>query len=153
MKKLLVLLTFVPIAAGWLINLTIGIPLIGLFMFYLLPFAVLFFWFWLGEQFAQTDWGFFPSVIIGSATGLISLVLYIWQFLFETEETRNLFIAGLSQMYSASIPGYLFGWLARLFESQPHYIGRTSFLALQVIAVILMMVIFVCGYINGKKAR
>ena len=150
-KSQLVLLTLVPIVVGWLINAAIIIPVIGSLMFYVLPYAVLVFWFWLGKQYAKCDWNFLISIVVSSATGIISLVLYIWQFLFETDETRSLFIAGLSQMYCASTPSHLFGRLANLFESQPHYIGRASFLALQVISVVLMLVIFICGYIKGRK--
>ena len=150
-KSQLVLLTLVPIIAGWLINALLLVPVVGMLMFYVFPFCVLLFWFWLGKQYARSGWNLVVSVIISSASGLISLALYIWQFLFETDETRNFFLAGLSQMYSASAPGYLFGWLARMFESQPHHIGRGAFLAMQVITVVLFMIVFICGYIKGKK--
>ena len=150
-KAQLVLLTVVPVIVGWLINVLIMVPVVGMLVFYVLPFGVLLFWFWLGKQYAKSGWNFVVSVIISSAAGLISLALYNWQFLFETDETRNIFLAGLSQLYSAATPSYLFGWLANMFESQPNYIGRASFLAIQVIAVVLLFVVFVCGYVKGKK--
>lgn len=150
-KPQLVLLTLVPIIVGWLINILILIPVVGMLLFYVLPFGVLLFWFWLGKQYAKTDWNLVVSMIISSALGIISLALYIWQFLFETDETRNIFLAGLSQMYSAATPSYLFGWFAIMFETQSHYIGRASFLAMQVIAVVLLLIIFICGFIKGKK--
>lgn len=150
-KSQLVLLTLVPIPVGWLINVLLGLPVIGMASFYVLPFAVLVFWFWLGKQFAKTDWSLAVSMVISSTPGLVSLALYIWQFLFETDETRNIFLALLSQMYGAAVPGYLFGWLARLFESQPHYIGRNSFIALQVIPIVMLLAVFICGYVKEKK--
>ena len=150
-KTKLVLLTLVPVVIGWLINRLIMTPIIGMLLFYVLPLGVMIFWFWLGKQYAKTDWSFVVSIIISSTTGLISLALYIWQFLFETDGTRDIFIAGLSQMYSAATPIYLFGWLANLFEAQPNYIGRATFLAVQVISVVILLVVFICGYIKGKK--
>ena len=38
-----------------------------------------------------------------------------------------------------------------LFEAQPNYIGEATALALQVIAVLYMIVIFGCGYAWGKR--
>lgn len=154
MKKLhLVLLTLVPILAGWFINLTIAVPVVGTLIFYLLPLAVLYFWFRLGEQYAGSGWNFCQSLAISNAAGIISLILYIWQFLLESDETRIFFISGLSQMYGAAAPVYLFGWLARMFESQPNYIGRNTFLAVQVIAAALFCIVFTCGYIRRKNAQ
>ena len=79
-KSELVLLTFVPILVGYLINATFFIPVIGTLLFYILPIVVLAFWFWLGSQYSKTDWGMVPSILIGSATGVLSLALYLWQF-------------------------------------------------------------------------
>lgn len=152
-KSYLALLTLIPIVVGWLVNLVITIPVVGVPLFWGLPLAMLFFWFWLGKQFAGTDWSFLQSMAIGNAAGLISLALYIWQFVFETDETRNLFLAGLSQMYGAAAPTYFFGWLARMFESEPNTIGRASFLAIQVIALVLLLAVFLCGYLWQKKEK
>ena len=106
-KSELVLLTFVPVLVGYLINAAFFIPVIGTLLFYILPIVVLAFWFWLGSQYSKTDWGMVPSILIGSATGVLSLALYLWQFLGQSDETRNMNLAVLSQMYSAATPGYL----------------------------------------------
>ena len=150
-KTVLVLLTFVPFVVGYAINLLLAVPVLGAVLYFVLPFVALGFWFYLGNLYSKTNWKALPSILISSATGILSLVLYIWQFLIESDATRNMFFAALSQMYSTSTPMYLFGGLARLFESQPNYAGRASFLALQVIAVVLMIVIFSGGYFWGKK--
>lgn len=149
-KSELVLLTFVPILVGYLINATFFIPVIGTLLFYILPIVVLAFWFWLGSQYSKTDWGMVPSILIGSATGVLSLALYLWQFLGQSDETRNMNLAVLSQMYSAATPGYLFARLAMMFESQSNYVGKTTALAMQIIPVILMIAIFTFGYYWGK---
>ena len=152
-KAVLILITLVPVIAGWLINLSITIPSIGMLVYYVLPLAVLFFWFWLGKQYAGTDWNLGQSLLIGNATGLVSLGLYIWQFVFRTDETRNMFIAALSQMFGASVPGFLCSWLAIMFETQPGNIGGASTLAYQVIAVVIMIAVFACGFLRGKRNR
>lgn len=152
-KSYLILLTLVPIVVGWSINAMIGLPFVGMLMFYVLPFAVLLFWYWLGGKFAETDWGATPAILIGSASGLVSLAVYLWQFLGRTDETRHMILAVFSQMYTASTPMYLFGGVARLFEKQPNYAGRTTMVALQVLCVLLMVAVFSIGYFRRKKRR
>lgn len=152
-KVILVLLTLVPVLAGYIINTALLVPVVGMLLFYILPLAVLFFWFWLGSQYSKTNWSIIPSILIGSATGIVSLALYLWQFVVQDSETRNLAIAGLSQMYSTATPIYLTARLAALFETQPNYIGRTTATALQVISLILMSAVFTAGFFWGKNAR
>ena len=150
-KSLLLLLTLVPIAAGWLINALFFVPPIGMAAFYILPLLVLAFWFHLGRQYADTAWKALPSILIGNAVGIVSLALYVWQFIFETDETRNLSVAAFSQMFTAGTPMYLWGGIARLFETQPNYAGRTAMTALQVISLLVMMLVFAVGYCWQKK--
>ncbi|MGN1166466.1 MAG: hypothetical protein ACI4S2_08600 [Lachnospiraceae bacterium] len=152
-KYELILLTLVPIFAGYLINLILFVPVIGMILFYILPLLVLVFWFWLGGQYSKTDWKVVPSLLISSTTGILSLALYLWQFFGQNDETRSLTLAGLSQMYSAATPSYLIVRLAMLFESQPNYFGRTAALAEQVLSLILMITVFTAGYLCGKKHR
>lgn len=152
-KSHLVLLTLVPIFVGWVINLIIIIPIIGMITFYILPFGVLAFWYWLGGEYSKTDWKPIPAILIGSGSGIVSLALYLWQFLGNTDESRNIFLASLSQMYCAATPSYLFGGIARLFEIQTNHIGRPTFIALQVISVLIMMIVFSIGYVKKGKYR
>ena len=91
------------------------------------------------------------AMALANVPGVSSLLLYLWQFLLETDESRSMFLSGLSQMFSASTPLYLFGGLARLFESQPNYAGRTSMVALQVIAVVYMAAVFAAGVVREKR--
>lgn len=141
-KRTLVLLTFVPIIAGYIINLTVLLPGIGTLIYYVLPLLMTVFWFWLGRQFAHTTWKTIPAILIGNATGIVSIPVYLWQFLLETGETRNMTLAGLSQMFSASAPGYLLARIAVLFESDPNTLGQASFVALNVISVVYMIAVF-----------
>lgn len=152
-KHVLVLLTCIPILAGYLINLLIFVPVAGVLLYYVLPIVVLVFWFYLGSQYSKTDWKTIPSILIGSATGIISLALYIWQFLARSDETRNIYLAGFSQMYSNAAPGYLIAGLAISFESDPHTIGITTMIAMEVLSLVLMIAVFTAGYLWGKTRR
>ena len=150
-KSALVLLTFVPIVVGYLVNITLLLPVIGMLIYYVLPLLTTVFWFYLGRQYARSGWKTIPSILIGNATGILSLLVYLWQFLLVTDEARNLTLAGASQMFSASAPMYLLARIAILFESQPNYIGRASMVALQVVSVIYMIAVFCAGMLWEKK--
>ncbi len=150
-KVILVLLTFVPIPAGYLVNLFLPVPMVGALAYYVIPLIVLAFWFWLGGCYAKTGWGAVRSVLTGSVSGILSLALYLWQFWIQSDETRNLALAGLSQMYASAAPAYLTARLAILFEARPDYAGKAAMTALQVISLILMMAVFTAGYLRGRE--
>lgn len=152
-KRVLILLSFVPVVVGWLVNILIMIPVIGMAGFYLLPLLTTVFWFFLGKQYAH-NWKAVPAVLIAHTVGILSLLIYLWQFLLETDVTRSMTLAGFSQMFSASTPLYLFGRIAVLFESQPNYAGRASMVALQVIGLVYMIIVFSVGmYLEKKRTK
>lgn len=150
-KFALILLTLIPILAGCLINFVILVPIIGTLFFYIFPLLVLTFWFWLGGQYAKTDWKALPAILIGSASGILSLALYLWQFVGQNAESRNLFLAGLSQMYSLSTPVYLVARVAVLFETRPDDMGQTTAIAMQILSLILMIAVFSAGFFWSRK--
>lgn len=152
MKKfILVLLTLVPCLIGYLINIMLLVPTIGMLLFYVLPFLIMIFWFRLGSEYAKTNWSLITSILIGNMTGILSIALYLWQFLLCDDNTRSTILAGFSQMYSASTPLYLTVRLAVLFETKPNFAGRTTLVAAQIISLILMIVIFAAGYLYAKR--
>lgn len=151
-KSVLILLTLVPVIVGYLVNVLITVPVIGMAGFYLLPLLTTAFWFYLGKQYAHR-WKPVPAVLIAHTAGICSLLIYLWQFLIETDETRSWTLAGFSQMFSASTPLYLFGRIARLAESQPNYVGRASMVAMQVIALVYMTIVFCIGIYWEKKRK
>lgn len=81
-KSTLVLLTLVPVAVGLVVNFTLRLPVIGSLLFFLLPLATTVFWFYLGGRYARIGWNVLCSLLIGNATGLLSLVVYVWQRVF-----------------------------------------------------------------------
>ena len=154
MKKALLLLgMLVPVAVGGLVNLLLPVPGLGAVCFTLLPLATTVFWFFLGRQYARAPWRGPLAIVIGNAAGIVSLLLYLWQFLGKTDETRNTIVAVVSQLFSASIPSYLTGKAALLFPSSPNYVGSEAKVALQVIALVYMLVVFTCGYAWGRRKQ
>lgn len=149
-KSVLLLLSLVPVVVGWLVNVLILVPVIGMAGFYLLPLLTTVFWFYLGKQYAKR-WKAVPAVLMAHTVGICSLLIYLWQFLLETDVTRSLTLAAFSQMFSASTPLYLIGRIAVLFESQPNYAGRTSMVAMQVIGLVYMIIVFSIGIYTEKK--
>ena len=145
-KYVLIILTFVPILAGWLINVTLSVPLLGMVFFYGLPLLVLVFWFWLGGRYAEMDWGAFPAILIGSATGILSLIIYLWQFVGLDEASRNVGLAVWSLMYSTGTLGHLFGVVVTLF-----FRSQAASHAMQVICLALMIIIFSFGFFRNRK--
>ena len=158
-KWLLWLLTFVPVPAGYLINLVTansflsGNTITGSFFYYCLPLAVLVFWFWLGCQFSKTTWSFWPSMLIGNMSGILSLILFVWQFFGHNDAIRNMFIAGLSQGFLCSTPMYLLSRISIMFDSDPNTIDIYDQLYVYIVSVVLMMAIFMLGYYYGIKSR
>ncbi len=146
----LILCSFIPIIVGYLVNILIMVPLIGMTGFYTFPILATICWFHLGKEYAK-KWKTLPAILIAHALGIISLIIYLWQFLLETDVTRNMFLSGFSQMFSASTPLYLLGFIARFFESEPNYAGRASMVALQVIALVYMIIVFSIGIYFEKK--
>ena len=151
-KSVLILLTLVPVIVGYLVNVLIVVPIIGTAGFYLLPLCTTAFWVYLGKQYAR-KWKTLPAVLIAHIVGVCSLLVYLWQFLLETDETRNMTLAAFSQMFSTATPLYLFGGIARLVESQPNYAGRATMVAMQVIALIYMMIVFCIGIYMEKRKK
>lgn len=149
-KPILVLLTFVPVIAGSVLNRTILIPGIGTLLYYVLPLLTTAFWFWIGIQFARSAWKTIPAILIGNATGVGSLLVYLWQVFLTSDETRNMVLMAFSQMYGASVQGSWMARLALLFESEPNTIGMASAVALQVISVVFMISVFLAGFLWEK---
>ena len=151
-KSVLLLSTLVPVVVGYLVNVLIMVPVIGMASFYLLPLVTTVFWFYMGKQYTRR-WKAVPAVLIAHTVGFCSLLVFLWQFLLETDETRNLTLAVFSQMFSASTPLYLFGGIARFFDFHPNYAGRAAIVAMQVIALVYMMIVFCIGKKKKKRKK
>lgn len=151
-KGILVLLTFIPVVFGYVFSYAMMIPRIGSQLFYLYPIGIIIFWFWLGTRYSKTQYNLLFATLLGNAIGLISLTLYFVQFILLDDSRRNLFLAGFSQMFTSSIAPYT-ARIAVLLEANKNSISQTTFTAIQWIGLIIMVVIFVAGYLVGKLKK
>ena len=143
-----------PTLIGYIYNLILipllSVPFLFSLVFYVLPFAMLFYWFWAGRKYAQAKGSALISILIGNSIGILSLLLYIWQFVLLSDQQRNLFLAGLSQYFSSPIV-FLTMKVAVLFESQKYAIGSTTAVATQIIGLFVMLVVFAVGIFYEKR--
>ncbi len=154
-KKFYLLIYIVaPSVLGYLHNLFylkgISIPIINYIYMYALPFLMVYFWFWVGGQFAQNKIKVFPSVLVGNLVGIVSLLVYFWQFALIPDNQMNLFLASKSQHFSSLVSIYV-ARIAVLFEPDKNVIGSVSFYAMQIIGLVLMIIVFTAGYFYKIK--
>ena len=106
-----------------------------------LVFAV--FWFWVGMKFSCLSGNKVKSFFIGNSIWLLSFLLYLWQFALLDDESRNMFIAGISQYYM--LPFIWSGTILTLsFTDIIH--GTT----ITIISYLSMLLVFTIGFIVGK---
>lgn len=152
-KNLLVLLTLVPLVIGYMtFVLIVKFSMIRV-AHYLLPFLATAFWFYLGVQYSRCDWKPIKSVLIAHAVHICLAIIYFWQFVLVPDEARNYILTLVSQLSLMSTPTLLFIEIVKLFESDPSVIvsGMATRIALQVLALIYMIIIFCLGLYLGKR--
>ncbi len=148
-KNMLMFLALVPVVTGYILNLTLLTPGLGTLLYYLLPCFTLTFWFYLGSKYSKTNWNIIQSTIIGNGVGFLSLLLYYWQFWGLSDDNRNIFFSAISQYFVANT-GLVTSKYALLFETEKNTITQISFAAMQILGLILMVIIFLAGYVFGK---
>lgn len=152
------LLALVPSVIGYISSATImwwlAIPGIGECLYWLLPIAILVFWFWAGGKFADSGLGFVPAFLLAHWVGILSLTVYFWQFCFVDDSARSVVLAVFSQAFNSLTP--LTAGLALYFEPEANTISRHAMTAVQVLGLLFMAVDFIIGYIlrrwNNKRA-
>lgn len=106
-----------------------------------LVFAV--FWFWIGMKFSYLSGNKVKSFFIGNSIWLLSFLLYLWQFVLLDDESRNMFLALISQYYM--LPFIWSGTqLSLLFTDVFHGTSIT------IISYLSMLLVFTVGFMIGK---
>ena len=149
-RSMLVLLTLVPVITGYTLNITLLIPGLGSFLYYFLPCITLLFWFYLGSRYAKSQWNILQSTIIGNGIGFLSLLIYFGQFWWCSNADRNLVLAAFSQNFVATT-NLITARFALLFEVEKNTISMISSTAMQIMGLLLMVLIFLAGYVFGKN--
>lgn len=142
MKKILLLgMAISPILIGLLFNSFVGyLEFIGI----IFSLLMIIYWFWVGTNFAEQIKNPVKAILLANSAGLISLVLFLWQFVLVSDEDRNLILAALSQMFSAPL-SFLSARIAILFT--PDGINQKTLLVMQVVGLIIMILVFSAGYV------
>ncbi|WP_153720687.1 hypothetical protein [Sporosarcina cascadiensis] len=136
-KKMLIYIT-IPLIYGFVSNTFMLIipPLLSQIVFGV-------FWFWVGMKFSCLSGHKVKRFFIGNSIWLLSFLLYLWQFVLLHDESRNIFLAGISQYYM--LP---FIWsgikLSLLFT------GIINGTTITIISYLSMLLVFTVGFIVGK---
>lgn len=119
------------------------------FLFYSLPLAAAAVWVWAGWGYAHSGLRFFRSLLAANWLVLLSLPVYIWQFLFVSDAVRSIWLAVMSQCTSIFSP--LVAPIAVRFEPDPTSAGTAAYTAMFVLRVLLFLILFTAGYLAGKS--
>jgi len=142
---LLLICSLLPATIGWLSNYTLMVTSI---IYWLSIPAVIFICIWFGRKCAMTGWKFLPAFFLTQWLNLLSIPLYIWQFLFTSSEARNMHLAVLAQMPAAPLLPIAFR-LVTPFANNDW--ARAEILSGIIISIVLMGILFTAGFIWGKK--
>lgn len=111
-------------------------------LLFLWKYVSIIFWYWVGKQFGVLKTGKVKNFIFGNALWGVSIVLFIWQFIFVSDVNRNPFIAGLSQSYMLSFV-YISSRILSLFTNS------LDSITIGIVAYIIMLVVFIVGFISS----
>src|SRR5690606_16867351 len=136
-----------PLLGGWLINILLGwminnnLTMLSIFMKLTWIFCFLFiiFWVWVGKLYAELPYSKIISFIVGNLLWLISLAVFLWQFVFLDGDDRSMFWAVFSQYYIVFI-NPIAGWIA--MQSKVDVIDGSQ---LMIVSYILMLALFSIG--------
>lgn len=149
-KNKTLLLIFIPFLWGYIINILVWkVSIIGDLYFRLnIVWETIFilFWFWTGTKFAQYNSNKVKAYIIGNSIWLLSFLVYIWQFILLSGESRSFRLAGLSQHYIAGIV-FISKKIIRLFTN------TISSETVIILSYSLMITIFTTGFIYRIKNK
>lgn len=90
------------------------------------------------------------AIVLANSIGIISLILYYWQFVVVADKGRNIILAGFSQMFTLPL-SYISSYIMIRFGLIPNGINQSTILAIQVVGLILMIIVFFSGYFYKKN--
>ncbi len=144
-KTKLILIATSPILIGYMLNFILRfIP----FLIYMAPFLMLAYWFWAGMNFAKIIKNPVIAISLANSIGIISVLLYYWQFVILQASERSLAIASFSQMFTTPLD-YVTALSQLLFEAS-NEITQVTTLTMQTFEIVLMIIVFSCGYFYMK---
>lgn len=130
---------------------------IGLGGIYLIPapylsqVIIVFFWFWVGKKFGGLNVSKLRSFALGNSIWGICLVIFVWQFLLESEPQRIKALEAVSLSYIS--PFYI---LTHALPPIGYFSGFTltsSMIVLTLVGYFVMFAIFTLGFIWARVVR
>ena len=77
-------------------------------------------------------------------------MIYLWQFVLESDEPGNLALASFSSMFSSAVSSVWMARIAILLETEPNTIGMATTTGLTVISTLYLLLIFAVAVFLGK---
>lgn len=121
------------------------------FFIYITPLLIIIYWFWVGTEFTEDMKSPVLATITANSMGIVCAALYYWQFIILNDEKRNLFLAGFSQMFTAPL-NYITAKIVYIFGAPSNEITDVTTLSMELIGLILMILVFLCGYLYKKRS-
>lgn len=151
---MLVLLAVSPIVIGFFYYVMIQLPIIGTIWMYAAPFTVLYYWGWVATIFRSRFKSLLKTMLCMNALGIVTYVLYIWQYAFIEEGAQIPVLALLSQLYTVSL-GFITTWIGVLIDGSGslnvEMMSVTASVITETAAILFMIAASVIGYFVGKS--
>ena len=117
---------------------------------YIFLVFLLFGWYQVGKYFAGQIKNFIAAVVLGNLIGIISFLLFSWQVVFITAEKQSLSLINISRAFSAPLTNIVIKVTGIFAKDQIPFIENLS-VSYQAIGLLLMMLVFYAGWLNGRK--
>lgn len=156
-KGMLILLAVSPIVIGFFYFVMMQLPVIGMVWMYAAPFTVLYYWGWVATVFRSHFKRFFKTMVWMNGLGIVTFLLYIWQFVLLKEGEQISVFAILSQLYTISL-GFLTAWIGIVVDGSGSIDSETMSVTASVVtelaAILLMIIASAIGYfIEENRAK
>ena len=158
----LCLLALVPGVLGWLGNVLIArviflplpaalVNLLTYASLYLPTVAAAVFCLWLGRRCGREQYPFPKYLLCTQWPSAVSLILYVWQFHFVSDEARSTLLAVLGQM--PSTPLMLFGTRLTWWLDTDNTWAQAESLLATIFSLVLLALLYVAGYWWGRRKQ
>lgn len=158
----LCLLALVPGVLGWMLNLLLSWVLFAslpdflytllFYLFYYLPtVATVIFCLGLGRRRGREKYPFPRYLLCTQWPSVVSLLLYVWQFLYVSDAGRSTILAVLAQMPSA--PLMLFATRLTWLLDTDNTWDRPESLLSTIFSLVLLALLYIAGYWWGRRRQ
>ena len=149
-KTLLLILS--PVIIGIIFNYLIIIPGLSTILMYVGPIFFMLYWGMVGGIFSEHMKNSFKATLLANLGGVISLAIYIWQFVVVSDDKRSMILAVLCQGFSAPL-SILTARIGLLVENNPNEVTMATVLIAEIAGLLIMMTIFFIGFSMKKKRK